>query len=151
MREQYLYWENLVVVLISESKGLYGNNRFRYLSNSLRPSSQQIRYILLSVNHWKYSLNRSRKNLLRETVVKRLYLWLRLCVAGCNAGYCRVEQVQSDSGSEWEWCNSIHVMSIGLGTNDFPSIWQALLPLSYKETQVQRKAVLQLAIRESCI
>ena len=26
-------------------------------------------------------------------------------------------------------------MSIGLGTNDFPSIWQALLPLSYKETQ----------------
>ena len=31
--------------------------------------------------------------------------------------------------------NNIHVMSIGLGTNDFPSIWQALLPLSYKETQ----------------
>ena len=38
-----------------------GNNRFRYLSNSLRLSSQQIRYILLSINHWKYSLSRFRK------------------------------------------------------------------------------------------
>ena len=38
-----------------------GNNRFRYMSNSLRPTSQQIRYILLPVNHWKYSLHSSRK------------------------------------------------------------------------------------------
>ena len=34
--------------------------------NSLRPSSQQIRYILLSVNHWKYLLDRSRKKIFKS-------------------------------------------------------------------------------------
>ena len=37
------------------------NNQFRYSWDSLRPCSQQIRYTLLSVDHWKFSLNRSRK------------------------------------------------------------------------------------------
>lgn len=43
-------------MLVSKARCLFatrrnGNNRFRYLSNSLPPGSQQLRYRLLSVNH----------------------------------------------------------------------------------------------------
>ena len=66
--------------LLHDSTKYCAHNRFRCLSSSLRPSSQQIPYIsyILSVKYWKYSLNRSRKKSF-NTFLVLLSLPLRGC------------------------------------------------------------------------